>query len=119
MTYILHYYVFLVILQQPTFAHFIFNASQYILDYFLKIQLILNSSSFYTKIVTLFAQVFGTEDNLRLLCSAEYVVSDGTFRVHPDIFSQFYVFHSPYLSKVSPFCSVYYLTNRVIHTLGF
>lgn len=48
-------------------------------------------------------QIFGTENNLRLLCNADYVISDGTFSVHPDIFAQLYVFHAPYLGQVMPF----------------
>lgn len=34
------------------------------------------------------------------------MISDGTFSVHPDIFSQLYVFHAPYLGQVLPhlFC---------------
>ncbi len=43
---------------------------------------------------------------MRILCDAEYIVSDGTFSVHPEIFAQFYVIHGPYLGKVIPllFC---------------
>ncbi len=43
---------------------------------------------------------------MRILCNADYIISDGTFTVHPDIFAQLYVFHAPYLNKVLPllFC---------------
>lgn len=51
-------------------------------------------------------QIFGTESNLRILCSSEFAISDGTFSIHPVLFSQFYVFHGLYLGKVLPllFC---------------
>ncbi len=66
-------------------------------------------------------QIFGTESNLRILCSAEFVVSDGTFSIHPDIFTQFYVFHATYLGKVLPllFCLLPDKTfNTYIRLLG-
>ena len=50
--------------------------------------------------------VFGTDDSLRRLCASDIVSMDGTFKVCPRVFYQFYVIHSHMYGTVLPelFC---------------
>lgn len=40
------------------------------------------------------------------MCDAQYVVADGTFKIHPVMFAQLYILHAPYFGQVFPmlFC---------------
>lgn len=45
---------------------------------------------------------FGSEDAIEILCSANSVLMDGTFRVVPRIFSQLYTLHASFRNQIMP-----------------
>ena len=45
---------------------------------------------------------FGSEDAVKILCSAACVLMDGTFRVVPRLFSQMYTLHASFRNQVMP-----------------
>lgn len=48
--------------------------------------------------------IFGTVQNLRLLCEAETIFMDGTFKVTPEMFSQVYSIHVMKMGIMVPVC---------------
>ena len=48
--------------------------------------------------------IFGTVQNLRLLCHADTIFMDGTFKVAPALFSQLYSIHIMYMGAMIPVC---------------
>lgn len=47
-------------------------------------------------------QIFGTDENLQILCEAERIFIDGTFKIVPALFHQLYTVHAKYKGQVFP-----------------
>ena len=45
---------------------------------------------------------FGSEESIRVLCSASCIFMDGTFRIVPRIFKQLYTLHASFRGKIMP-----------------